>query len=154
MPRPTPHPRGTPAPFRTVAPPGRRGLTLLELVVVLVLLGLALALSIPALVSPAGGAVDPLQAVVEGARRQAVRRAESLSLVVRPDGGWVLLAGERQAHETLLSGRLEGIPPTAVLRVRISPLGACWPEPDGAQDGAGGRAAFDPVRCRFAGAPS
>ena len=129
-----------------MARPDSGGLTLLEMVVALVLLGVVLALSVPALVPPRVGSADPLQQLLDTARRTAIRRAESLSLAVDADGRWVIASADPSAPETVRSGRLDRSP-VAALRVTISPLGAC------ATDG-GARAApvIEPVRCRPAGA--
>jgi prepilin-type N-terminal cleavage/methylation domain-containing protein len=132
-----------------MARPGSSGLTLLEMVVVLVLLGSLLALALPSLSAPRAGSDDPLQRVLDTARRAAVRRAESLSLAVEPDGRWVVEAPGRDDPEPVLSGRIEARR-AAALRVLVSPLGACWLEGGAAPDPA---PFLDPVRCRLARAP-
>jgi prepilin-type N-terminal cleavage/methylation domain-containing protein len=144
MPRPTP--RSGPPATRTMARPGSGGLTLLEMMIVLVLLGVVLALSVPALVSPRPGYDDPLQRVLDTARSAAVRRAEALTLTMDGDGRWVIGPADPSDPETIGSGRLERSPASG-LRVTISPLGACWIE--GPVDVVAQRVA-DPVRCRLA----
>jgi prepilin-type N-terminal cleavage/methylation domain-containing protein len=123
---------------------GERGLTLLEMVVVLVLLGVVLALSVPPLVPPRTGSDDPVQGVLDTARRAAVRRAESLSLAIDADGRWVIASADPSAPETVRSGRLDRSP-GAALRATVSPLGACWIDA-----GADASPRLDPVRCRLA----
>lgn len=121
------------------------GFTLLELLVVVVLLALAAAVVAPALRPPrAAAAIDEVTA---RARRVAVRRAETLDLRIRPDGGWTLVASDGDgtpadaAAPVLLAGRLDG-PPSAERRLRFTPLGLCLPV-----DGHVGAPGWDPVRC-------
>ena len=129
---------------------GSRGLTLLEMVVVLVLLGVALALSFPSLVPPRAATDDPLQRVLDDARRFAVRRAEPLSLAIEADGRWTLEASDRLAPEIIRSGQLDGTR-GAALRVLVSPLGACWIE---GSRSAGAPPTLDPALCRLSGGSS
>lgn len=136
------HPATLPQPAR----PGASGFTLLEAVVVLVLLGLLAALSAPALAPPAKDSGHPLQLVLDDARRAALRRAESLTLTFRSDGGWALEPDRELLGEPLGSGRLAQ-PIDADLRIRISPLGSCWLETARAE----ATLAMDPLTCRLRG---
>jgi len=72
--------------------PARRGVTLLELLVVLLLMALSAVLVLPVL-SPltATSDRDPRLAVIASARRAAVRRGESLRLRMEGDGVWALV---------------------------------------------------------------
>jgi prepilin-type N-terminal cleavage/methylation domain-containing protein len=107
----------------TAARRARRGVTLLELLVVLLLLGLAMALTLPRIAIPRVAEVgDPLARAVAAARAQALRRAEALRLEVDADGRWRLLARD----SVLQRGQL---PAASPLRLGISPLGVCVPEP-------------------------
>jgi prepilin-type N-terminal cleavage/methylation domain-containing protein len=124
-----------------------RGFTLLEVVVVLVLLSVALALSVPSLVPPRAGSDDPRQRLIDTARRTAVRRAESLALAIEPDGRWTIASSDRSDPRVVRTGRLDD-PSGGALGVIVTPLGACWIEGDFARAGA---PALDPVRCRLAG---
>lgn len=72
---------------RPVALGFRRGVTLLELLVVVVLLGLGAALVAPALRVSGRPQLDPLQEALQAARRDAVRRGETVQ-VRRDDGQW------------------------------------------------------------------
>jgi prepilin-type N-terminal cleavage/methylation domain-containing protein len=75
---------------RLVAPGARRGVTLFELMVVLVLLGLAAALVTPALRTPeARPEPDTPGAGLRAARVQAMRRGETVRLE-QPDGTWLV----------------------------------------------------------------
>ena len=115
--------------------PSPRGVTLLELLVVLVLIGLVAALTAPALLrepAPAAGAAGAA-ATAESrltayARGAAVRRGETLALDVAPDGRWTL----RVAHGDTLpldAGTLDARP-AAPRRLLVTPLGLCLPDDD------------------------
>ena len=115
----------------------RRGVTLLELLVVLLLLGLAVALTLPRIAIPRGlDEGDPLVRTVAMGRALALRRAEALRLEVDADGRWRLLARD----SVLQRG---SVPATTPLRLGISPLGVCVPEPG--DDGA--TPAWDAAAC-------
>jgi type II secretory pathway pseudopilin PulG len=98
--------------------------TLLELLVVLVLLGLAAAAVAPAVRAPVTEPGDPRARTIAAARALAVRRAEALRLEIDAAGRWRLLARD----SVLQTGAL----PTggAPLHLAISPLGICVPEAD------------------------
>ena len=105
----------------------RRGVTLLELLVVLLLLGLAVALTLPRLSVPRGpDDGDPLARTAAMGRALALRRAEALRLEVDADGRWRLLARDSVLHRGAITGTIPGVAP---LRLGISPLGVCVPEP-------------------------
>ena len=122
----------------------RRGLTLLEILVVLVLLGLAFALAAPSFFTtraPDAG----VQRVVDTARQAAVRRAEALTLTLHPDGQWQVERTDGSSRQPVSSGTF-GRAHASSLQIRISPLGACMlvestPLPP---------FVIDPVRCRLA----
>lgn len=116
------------------------GFTLLEIVVTLVLLGLAAALVAPAFraeTSPDEG----LQSILATTREAAVRRAQTLVLQVDDRGAWrIVPSGDSSA---IGSGRFtDG---TRDLRIRVNPLGACFNE------GASGAVALDAVACAITG---
>ena len=113
----------------------RAGLTLIEVVVVLVVLGLGAALVAPAIRSSAEPD-EKLANVLAAARETAVRRAETTFLTVDAQGAWRIAA--LSDTTPIASGRFgDG---TAQLRVRVSPLGACFSE------GAGTRS-LDAASC-------
>jgi hypothetical protein len=115
----------------------------LELLVVLVLLSLTFLLVTPALFRSRNPAEDSVQRVVDAARRQAVKRAEEVSLVFEADGGWVIEAGRAPGHEALEAGRIEW-PYAFPARIRISAIGACLLEGPNIP-----AARFNPLRCRL-----
>lgn len=104
------------AQFRTVS-----GFTLLEIVVTLVLLGLAAAMVAPAFRRDTSPEVD-VRSLVAGARESAVRRAQTLVLRVDDRGAWRLTPiGDTTSIGTgMLS---EGGQPLALV---IGPLGTCF----------------------------
>lgn len=116
------------------------GFTLLEIVVTLVLLGLAAALVAPAFrseTSPDEG----LRSILALTREAAVRRSQSLVLEVDARGSWrIVAAGD---STSISSGRF--VDGTRGLRIRVNPLGACFNE------GAVGTISLDAIACTVAG---
>lgn len=126
---------------RTTAPVGPRdGMTLLEVVVVLMILGIAAAAVLPALRPTADRGNDESPAA--RARTIAVRRGEAVRLTVGQDGHWTVHGTTDTGHVALLSGQLSpssDAPPSLL----VSALGICLPEgplPAGATS-------WDPARC-------
>lgn len=119
------------AQFRTVS-----GFTLLEIVVTLLLLGLAAALVAPNFRRDTSSDGD-IRAVVASARETAVRRAQTLVLRVDDRGAWRLTPiGDTTSigAGTLSEGG-------QALMLRIGPLGACFNE------GSAGPADWDAIAC-------
>ena len=102
-------------------PQARPAFTLIEMVVVLAILGIALSIAGPSLMRPV--AADGLQSVIDRTRNLALRRAEPVTLVVGPDGNWVAYAA-RSGSDPVVSGRL-GDKASPALRLDISALGLC-----------------------------
>src|SRR2546428_12502552 len=88
--------------------PARPGFTLVEILVVLIMMGLAAALVAPALLAPHHHA-STLNDVVAGAREAAARRGEVLYLSIEPTGRWRLEGGANPLEGTLAGGRLEPV---------------------------------------------
>ena len=111
----------------TFAPMSRglpvRGFTLVEVLVVIVLLGLAVALVAPALI-PSRHDESPLGALVRSARDAAARRQEVLYLRIDRSGNWLLEGAASPSAGVLASGRVEGLagPPVTLV---LSPVGTC-----------------------------
>lgn len=147
--------------------PVRRGVTLLELLVVLVLMTVAAAVVLPALgvrVAPSesGFATDRARdAVIARARRLAVERGAPVQLRVAPDGLWALanlldgnvLASGRLAEES--QSAMPNPAPNVVsdpVDLFIDAMGSCLPAGD-----AGVNAvqvdtrsrSFDALTCRY-----
>ena len=123
----------------------RRGVTLLELIVVLALLGLVLAIAAPAFIVPDARGTGNLESVLATARRAAVLRGEPVTLAIDDAGAWRLDGDATASAQPIATGRLDS--PTGALRVRISPLGSCIPEP-----APGSRADWSAVGCGPGGA--
>ena len=128
--------------LRLPPPRRRRGFTLLELLVVLVLLGLAAAFVLPTLRLPATtpGAASAL----ERARATAIRRGEAVRLSVSATGDWTVAATADTTGTILLSGTGADATGAGVAHsMVISALGSCLPE----GRTASGTRAWDPTRC-------
>lgn len=123
------------------------GFTLLEVVVVLIVLGLATALVAPALAPPDRGPAATLQRVVDHTRSVAARRGETLVLDVSESGRWSVRGTASVGEAALESGALAEAAPGAEFSLRISPFGSCgW-----ARDVDATRASLsiDPLTCRI-----
>ena len=145
----TTHPAARPQPYHTVfllhrlpPPRRRRGFTLLELLVVLVLLGLGAFLVVPVLRLPGPSRID--DGAIQRARATAIRRGESVRLTMATDGVWSVRATADTGGAILLSGAGADASGTGQSQsIVITALGACLPE--GAA--AVGVRAWDPARC-------
>ena len=130
--------------------PARRGFTLLELVVVLVLLGLTAAVAAPALRGPPSAAAG-LESLLPTAREAAVRRGETVYLRVAESGDWRLAGASSAADTAIASGRVApfaGLP----LVLAVSPLGSCALDAASAQ--RAGHPQLDPLTCTVGVPPS
>jgi prepilin-type N-terminal cleavage/methylation domain-containing protein len=117
----------------------RRAFTLVEMVVVLAVMGIALAISAPSLMLRSDD--GSLHRVVANARRAALRRAEPMQLIVGEKGYWEVQA-LRSGPTPLLSGRGLRTDGRALV-IEISPLGLCTLDvPSGHP-----RATLDPFSC-------
>ncbi len=128
--------------LRLPPPRCRRGFTLLELLVVLVLLGLAAAFVLPTLRLPATATGQ--RSALERARATAIRRGEAVRLAIAPNGEWTVVATADTTGTILLSGTGAGATGAGVAHsLVISALGSCLPEGRAAV----GTHAWDPTRC-------
>lgn len=143
----------------------RAGLTLLEVLVVLAIVAItASVVPVAWRGLPSTGSRDPqlfpheFHGVVQQARREAIRRGESLLLRADADGAWVLIT--TQGTRTIAEGRVTGTTPSR--RLRIDALGTCQSigPSDGASEGASrgandgatdGSRDFDMLTCRNVG---
>ena len=97
------------------------GFTLVEILVVLILMGLAAALVAPALIAPRR---EPdLKALLGRARDAAARRGEMVYLQIEPSGTWRLEGGANPLEGTLAAGSIEPFLTVPVTLV-VSPLGS------------------------------
>ncbi len=117
------------------------GFTLLEIIVTLVVLGLAAAIVAPAFDRAKPPAADPGRVVAQ-AREIAVRRAQAMRLVIDTSGAWEITPAG--ATTVLARGTLPRV--RAGLALRITPLGACFAE------GESGIEGLDTMACTLNGA--
>jgi len=122
--------------------PTTPGFTLIELLVVLIVMGISLVLVVPAIVPPARAPANDLQDIIDATRREAIRRAESLTLSIESDGRW--LVEQAAGADARLGEGAVSRPPAVALHVRITPLGACLPAEE-----AAATQALDPASCRI-----
>ncbi len=140
----------------------RVGVTLLELLVVLVLMGIASALVVPALRFPAasmgsddGGSLSRVQqsgliatpevdGVLANARRLALRRGEPVRFRVSTDGVWAIVA--LNGGEAIQNGRVAQ-PLSWQPDLTIDAVGTCVLSPNVVP--RAGAAAWDALACRW-----
>ena len=103
-----------------------RGYTLLEVIVVLVLLGLAASVVAPALIAPRDRGTA-ITGVIAEARALAIRRAEALELRIEPSGAWRLDGVASAQAGALVTGTIAPAPRVAITLL-FSPLGSCAPD--------------------------
>lgn len=120
----------------------RPAFTLIEIVVVLAILGIALSIAGPTLMRPV--AADNLQSVIDRTRNLALRRAEPVTLVVAADGKWVAFAA-RTGSDPVGSGNVGEQNPPA-MRIDISALGLCTAD-DTSAGGTASPVTLNPFAC-------
>lgn len=103
----------------------RRGFTLVELIVVLVLLILATALVAPAFIFREDTGPSPLAGVVSGVQKLAARRGETLYLNVAEDGSWSAEGAASREAGLLAKGDLGRGYRGPRFTLVVSPLGSC-----------------------------
>src|SRR5881396_118968 len=123
-----------------------KGYTLIEVLVVLVVMGLAAALVAPAFL-PRRSDPDGVVGLVRHARAAAIRRAEEISLQIEASGAWRLDAAASLQAGAIATGRISS-PPPATLTLVFSPLGSCSPDVESAA--AGQALGLDPLTCEAA----
>jgi prepilin-type N-terminal cleavage/methylation domain-containing protein len=123
----------------------RRGLTLIELVIVIAILAIAASIVYPLIFRQERPPEAPSEAaLLEQAKLIAIARAEPMRLTVAQDGTWEIVA-EGTPSSPLASGQLAEAPPASFV-VRVTELGACLPV-DNDRQGARGGAHVDAVSC-------
>jgi len=125
----------------------RRGFTLVEILVVLILMGLMAGLVAPAVIPPRAND-DPasrLRGLVRSSSAAAVKRGEVVRLSLRPTGHWELVGMASAPPDVIAGGRLDisGVGMTLL----FSPLGTC--SPDFSSERAVAALGFDPLVCDF-----
>ena len=119
-----------------------RGYTLIEIVVVLLLMGLAAALVAPVL-SQRQASSDAVLALAGQARRIAVGRAEPVTLTIEAWGAWRLDGAASRAAGAIATGTLPR--PREALTLVFSPFGSCSADVASATAGAAFR--IEPLTC-------
>ena len=119
----------------------RRAFTLIEMVVVLAIMGIALAIVAPAIVLPAKE--SGLASAVSLARNAALRRSEQVDLEV--DSTRWLVYAVRSGTQPVLKGKLDSAMGGRI-SIHISPLGLCT------VDGAGPEISLNPFTCEMSSA--
>ncbi len=103
---------------------GQRGVTLIELIVVIVVMTIAVGVVAPAFLPPRESEEPPLAEAVRTARRLALTRGETVYLDVSPTGDWAARGASSLGEGPLARGRADrwdGPMATIV----ASPLGTC-----------------------------
>lgn len=129
----------------------RRGVTLLELVIVLSLMGMAAAVVAPVLTRRALADERPDLATLTNARRRAVQRAEPLRFVMQTSRAWRLTSMRDAAiidSGTLAFTASAHADGARSMDVTIDALGACIPARQ-----ASSIQLFDPLSCAAPGGP-
>jgi prepilin-type N-terminal cleavage/methylation domain-containing protein len=121
----------------------RGGYTLLELIVVLAILSLAAAVTLPALLRPRIGTTS-VQSVIESARDAAARRGETVYLRIESSGAWHMEGGGSPLESDNVTGRIAPIS-TAPLTILVAPAGSC--AFDVRSTSAARALALDPLSC-------
>jgi prepilin-type N-terminal cleavage/methylation domain-containing protein len=123
------------------------GFTLVEMLVVLVLLGMAAALAAPALrsFSPPRPALSSL---IPGSRDAAARRGETVYLRVAASGKWRMEGAASSGAGPLATGQVDPFPGLP-LTIIVSPLGSCAFDLRSAQ--AARTIRLDPLTCKVEG---
>jgi prepilin-type N-terminal cleavage/methylation domain-containing protein len=131
---------------RPAAQRSSRGITLIELIVVLVLIAMGASLAAPALLRrepKAGGGLAPL---IAPAREAAARRGETVRLHISDGGEWQIEGAASAEAGPLSSGRVEPFPGLPLTLI-VSPLGSCGF--DARSAAAASAIRLDPLSCEI-----
>ena len=107
-----------------LSPRLRRGVTLLELIVVIALLGLILGIAAPAFIVPSPKPQSELATVIATAKRAAILRGDPVTLAFLESGVWQI-DGEATptAAAPIATGKLGAA--VGAFRIHVSPMGTC-----------------------------
>ena len=101
----------------------RRGVTLLELIIVIALLGLILGIAAPAFIVPSPKRQSELATVIATAKRAAILRGEPVTLAFVDGGAWQIDGDATPTAASIASGKLDSS--VGSLRIHVSPMGTC-----------------------------
>lgn len=103
----------------------RRGYTLIEMLVVLVIMGLAAGLVAPLLLRPTTyDRQRQLTAVVQAARNTAATRGEVIYVRIEPTGEWHMEGGGLPVEGDVARGRMDRLSQSPLTLI-VSPIGSC-----------------------------
>jgi prepilin-type N-terminal cleavage/methylation domain-containing protein len=102
----------------------RRGFSLMELVVVLIVLALAAALAVPALTRRAERRGSELASLLLLSREAAARRGETVHLDIAPSGAWTITGAASGGDGPIRAGRVDSFPGLPLTLI-VSPVGTC-----------------------------
>jgi len=102
----------------------RAGFTLVEILVVLILMGVAAGLVAPAFRTPRADTADALDGPLRVARRLALSRGEAVYLELTSRGDWTVQGASSLVEGPLASGRVDAYDGPSATMV-ASPLGTC-----------------------------
>jgi prepilin-type N-terminal cleavage/methylation domain-containing protein len=129
---------------RDVAGRDTRGFTLLELVVVLIVLALAAALTAPALTRAPEHRESGLATLLTVSREAAALRGETIRLSIAGSGSW-RMEGVTSAREApIQTGQVDSFPGLPVTLI-VSPVGSCGF--DARSAGSAAEIPLDPLTC-------
>lgn len=126
----------------------RRGFTLVEILVVLILMGIMTGLVLPSIITPreSDDPASQMRELIRSASAAAVKRGEVVQLSLASTGEWELVGIASSPPDEIASGRLKSS--GAAMMLLFSPLGTC------AADLRSGDAAvalsLDPIMCDLA----
>jgi prepilin-type N-terminal cleavage/methylation domain-containing protein len=124
----------------------RAGFTLIEILVVLLLIGMAAAVAMPALLR-SRAPESSLKTLFGNAREAAIRRGETVYLRIGSNGEWRIDGSAVPgASDSLLTGQMERLP--APLTLLVSPTGTCMLDVPSAM--AAPELQLDPLTCELA----
>jgi prepilin-type N-terminal cleavage/methylation domain-containing protein len=124
----------------------RTGYTLLELIVVLALMGLAAALVLPIFRARASRE-SAIQNIVTSARAAAAQRGEIVFVRFEPSGDWHMEGGGSPLEGDFIGGRIAPLA-TVPLTLIVSPVGSCAFDVRSAAVGAN-TIRLDPLTCQI-----
>ncbi len=102
----------------------KRGFSLIELVVVLIVLALAAALAVPALTRRADPRRSELASLLLLSREAAARRGETVHLDIAPSGAWTITGAASGSDGPIRAGRVDSFPGLPLTLI-VSPVGSC-----------------------------
>lgn len=104
----------------------RSGLTLIEVMIVIAILGIMVAIVYPIIFRPKPTPAATEMTVVEHAKALAIARAETVRVSIERDGTWQIVSETAPGSTPLATGTLSEAPERALV-LRVTQLGTCLP---------------------------